>query len=101
MTSPAAFVALCGANPIPASSGHTTRHRLNRGGDRQANAALHTIAVTRLRCDPETRAYANRRKAEGKTPRDIRRCVKRYLARRLYHLIINQHTTAKPQPQAA
>jgi transposase len=87
MASPAAFVALCGANPIPASSGQTVRHRLNRGGDRQANSALHTIAVTRLRCHPETQAYADRLKAHGKTGREIRRCLKRYLARHLYHLI--------------
>ena len=87
MASPAAFVALCGANPIPASSGQTVRHRLNRGGDRQANSALHTIALTRLRCHPETQAYADRLKARGKTSRDIRRCLKRYLARHLYHLI--------------
>jgi transposase len=87
MRSPAAFVALCGANPIPASSGQTTRHRLNRSGDRQANCALHTIALTRLRCHPETQAYAAKLTARGKTSRDIRRCLKRYLARRLYHLI--------------
>jgi transposase len=102
MTSPAAFVALCGANPIPASSGNTIRHRLNRGGDRRANYALHTIALTRLRCDPETRAYADRLKARGKTNRDIRRCLKRYLARRIYHLLLTQpNQTAEPLPQAA
>ncbi len=102
MTTPAAFVALCGANPIPASSGNTTRHRLNRGGDRRANSALHTIALTRLRSDPETRAYANRLKTRGKTNRDIRRCLKRYLARRIYHLLTTQpNQTTQPPPQAA
>ena len=101
MASPAAFVALCGANPIPASSGQTVRHRLNRGGDRQANSALHTIAVTRLRCHPETQAYAATLKARGKTSRDIRRCLKRYLARRIYHLITQDATRAEPLTQAA
>jgi transposase len=101
MTSPAAFVALCGANPIPASSGQTVRYRLNRGGDRHANSALHTIALTRLRCHPETRAYADKLKARGKTTRDIRRCLKRYLARRIYHLITQDATRAEPLTPAA
>lgn len=92
MHSPAAFVALCGTNPIPASSGQTIRYRLNRGGDRQANRALHTIALTRLRSHPETQLYAAKLKARGKTSRDIRRCLKRYLARRLYHLITQPAT---------
>lgn len=82
--SDAAFAALGGAAPIPASSGQTVRHRLNRGGDRQLNRALHTIVLSRLAHDPDTRAYAARRAAEGKTPREIRRCLKRYLARQLY-----------------
>jgi transposase len=73
LRSEAAFAALAGANPIPASSGQVTRHRLNRSGDRQLNRALHTIVVARLRDDPETRAYAARRRAEGKSVRDIRR----------------------------
>jgi transposase len=101
MTSPAAFVALCGANPIPASSGQTVRYRLNRGGDRHANCALHTIALTRLRCHPETQAYADKLRARGKTNRDIRRCLKRYLARRIYHLITQAATRAEPLTQAA
>lgn len=79
-----AFAALAGASPLPASSGRTTRHRLNRGGDRQLNRALHTIAVTRMRHDPRTRAYLTRRTAEGKTPREIRRILKNYIARELY-----------------
>ena len=74
LRSEAAFAALAGANPIPASSGQVTRHRLNRGGDRQLNRALHTIVLARLRDDLATRAYAARRTAEGKSIRDIRRC---------------------------
>ncbi len=80
----AAFGALSGTSPIPASSGKTTRHRLNRGGDRQLNRALHTIAANRMIHHPETRAYVARRRAEGKTDRHIRRCLKRYLARHFY-----------------
>jgi transposase len=66
LRSEAAFAALAGANPIPASSGQVTRHRLNRSGDRQLNRALHTIVVARLRDDPTTRAYAARRRSEGR-----------------------------------
>ena len=80
----AAFAALAGVNPIPASSGNTTRHRLNRGGDRRLNRALNVIAMVRMVHHPQTRAYADRRRAEGKTNREIRHCIKRYLARRLY-----------------
>jgi transposase len=86
----AAFAALAGVCPIPASSGQTTRHRLNRGGDRQLNRALHTITLSRLGCHPETQAYATRRLAEGKTPREIRRCLKRHITRRIYKLL--EHT---------
>ena len=82
--SEAAFAALGGTSPIPASSGHTIRHRLNRGGDRALNRAIHAIALTRMRSCPRTRAYVARRTAEGKTPREIRRCLKRYIARELY-----------------
>jgi transposase len=81
----AAFASLCGASPVPASSGKTTRHRLNHGGDRQANRTLHLIAVCRLRYCPRTRAYAKRRTAEGKTKADIVRCLKRYIAREAYN----------------
>ncbi len=80
----ASFAALCGASPIPASSGKTSRHRLNYGGDRAANRALHLIAVCRLRYCPRTRAYAKRRAAEGKTKAEILRCLKRYIARETY-----------------
>jgi transposase len=80
----AAFAALAGTSPIPASSGRIVRHRLNRGGDRALNCAIHTIAVTRIRSCPRTRAYIQRRTVEGKTPREIRRCLKRYITRELY-----------------
>jgi transposase len=83
----AAFAMLGGAAPIPASSGQTVRVRLNRSGDRQLNQALHLIVLTRLRYDPATRAYAQRRRAEGKTNREIRRCLVRYVARQLYRLL--------------
>jgi transposase len=85
--SEAAFAMLSGTAPIPVSSGRTDRHRLNRLGDRQLNRAIHTIAVTRMRCHPPTRAYVQRRRAEGKTDREIRRCIKRYLARHLYRTL--------------
>jgi transposase len=87
LRSEAAFAALAGANPIPACSGQVTRHRLNRSGDRQPNRALHTIVVARLRDDPVTRGYAARRTAEGKSIRDIRRCLKRAVARQLFRLL--------------
>ncbi|NIR58885.1 MAG: IS110 family transposase [Gammaproteobacteria bacterium] len=82
--SDAAFAKLGGVCPIPASSGQTIRHRLNRYGDRQLNRALHTVVLSRLRYDPDTRAYRDRRRAEGKTDREIKRCLKRYVARQLY-----------------
>ena len=80
----AAFAALSGTSPVPASSGRTVRHRLNRGGDRALNRAIHAIALTRMRGCERTRAYVERRTAEGKSPREIRRCLKRYIARELY-----------------
>ncbi|AOD24886.1 transposase (plasmid) [Rhodococcus sp. p52] len=82
--SEAAFASLAGVNPIPASSGNTVRHRINRGGDRRLNRALHMAVVTRMRMDPETRAYVDKRTAQGRTPREIRRSLKRYLARQIY-----------------
>ncbi|PKQ16401.1 MAG: IS110 family transposase [Actinobacteria bacterium HGW-Actinobacteria-7] len=85
--SEAAFARLCGAAPIPASSGRTSRHRLSRGGDRQANRALHMAVVVRLRRCPRTRAYAERRTAEGLSKPEIMRCLKRYLAREVYHAL--------------
>lgn len=85
--SEAAFAMLAGVAPIEASSGQTVRHRLNRSGDRQLNRALHTIVLSRLTHHAETRAYAQRRTAEGKTPREIKRCLKRHVARRIFRLL--------------
>jgi transposase len=87
-----AFAALAGTNPLPASSGRTVRHRLNRSGDRALNRAIHTIALTRMRSCPRTRAYVERRTAEGKSPREIRRCLKRYIARELYRTLTQTMT---------
>ena len=96
------FAMLCGASPIPASSGKTTRHRLNYGGDRQANRALHLIAVCRLRYCERTRAYAKRRTAEGKTQREIMRCLKRYIAREVFNsLRADLADTAQPRPMVS
>jgi transposase len=89
----AAFANLAGVAPIPASSGLTTRHRLNRCGDRQLNRALHVVVLSRLRYNPATRAYAEKRRAEGKTDREIKRCLKRYIARQLFRQLENP-----PQP---
>lgn len=83
----AAYANLGGVAPIDASSGKVVRRRLNRGGDRQLNRALHTIVVTRARIDPATKEYMARRVAEGKSEREARRCLKRYVARRLYRLL--------------
>jgi transposase len=80
----AAFAMLAGVAPIPASSGKTVRYRLNRSGDRQLNRALHTVVLSRLQRDERTRSYADRRRAEGRTDREIKRCLKRYIARELY-----------------
>ncbi len=80
----ASFAALCGVSPVDASSGKQRRHRLNRGGDRQANSALWRIVLVRMSSDPRTRAYVARRTAEGKTTTEIMRCLKRYLAREIY-----------------
>lgn len=88
LRSEAAYAALCGTNPLPASSGKIVRHRLNRGGDRQANAALHRAVVTRMRWHQPTKDYVERRTAEGKTKAEIMRCLKRYLARRVYRCLL-------------
>lgn len=85
----AAFAMLAGVAPIPASSGKTVRYRLNRAGDRQLNRALHTVALTRLQRDEATRAYADRRRSQGKTDREIKRCLKRYISRELYRRLEN------------
>jgi transposase len=87
LRSEAAFAALCGASPVEASSGKTRRHRLNRGGDRQANAALHRVVIVRLRWHQPTRDYVARRTAEGKTKKEILRCLKRYVAREVFAVL--------------
>jgi transposase len=102
LRSEAAFAMLCGAAPLPASSGRTHRHRLNRGGDRQANAALYRIVLCRLRWDPRTRAYVERRTAEGRSKKEIIRCLKRYVAREVYTALLNPHPSSTPAiPSAA
>lgn len=93
--SEATFAALAGVNPIPASSGNTVRHRLNRGGDRRLNRALHIAVLTRMTHDPETRAYVERRRAEGRPTKEIRRCLKRYLARHIYRLLNTPDTAVE------
>ena len=99
----ARFARQSGTAPIPASSGKTNRHRLHRGGDRQLNRALHTIALVRARTDPGTRAYLNRKKAEGKTTREAVRCLKRHLARHIWKLLYSPNpptpTPAAPSPK--
>ena len=100
LRSEASFAALCGVSPIPASSGKTVRHRLNRGGDRHANSALHIIAIGRLRTDPKTKAYVAKRVGEGRSKLDAIRALKRYIAREVFGVIarrqkeINQNRIA-------
>jgi len=86
--SEAGFAALCGVSPVPASSGLRDRHRLNRGGDRQANRALDVVVLSRMRWHAPTRAYVERRTAEGKGKKEIMRCLKRYVARELHPLLV-------------
>lgn len=99
--SEASFAALCGVSPVEASSGKTQRRRLNRGGDRQANAALYRITLSRLRWNPRTRDYLQRRIAEGKTRKEAIRCLKRYIAREVYYLITKPRPQPTPQQTAA
>ncbi len=84
LTSEAAWAQLCGVAPLEASSGKVTRHRLNAGGDRQANSALWRIVIVRITCDPDTRAYVERRTKEGRSKREVIRILKRYVAREVY-----------------
>ena len=96
--SEASFAALCGVAPIPASSGKITRHRLSRGGDRQANRALYLIACSRLATDPATRAYRDRRLADpdpraAKSSKEVIRCLKRYIARTVYKALMTVNTS--------
>lgn len=90
LASEAAFAHLCGVAPIPASSGRRDRHRLNRGGDRAANHALHTIVLSRMRWDERTRAYVERRTGQGLSTKDIMRCLKRHVAREVYKVLNRQ-----------
>ena len=87
LRSEAAFAALCGVNPVPASSGRTNRHRLDRGGDRQANAALYRIVLVRLHYHEPTKEYMGRRTGEGMTKLEVIRCLKRYVARQVYSIL--------------
>ena len=96
LVSEASFAHLCAAAPVPASSGRTDRHRLNRGGDRQANRALHPIVLARMRHDPRTRDYVARRTLEGLKTKDIFRCLKRFIAREVY-----RHLTSAPSTSPA
>lgn len=92
----AAFASMAGVNPIPASSGNTIRHRLNRGGDRRLNHALHMVALSRMIHDDNTRAYVEKRRAEGRTLKEIRRSIKRYLARRVYRVLSAAQPATSP-----
>ncbi len=99
LRSDACFSMLCGASPIQASSGKTTRHRLNRGGDRQANAALYRIVLVRLCYDPATKDYMARRLKQGKSKKEIIRCLKRYVAREVF-AVLNQMGQGSPASAA-
>ena len=93
--SEASFASLCGVSPLEASSGTVVRHRLNRGGNRDANRSLHLICVVRMRVDERTRRYVARRTAEGKSKQEIMRCLKRYIAREVYRVLVS---TVSPSP---
>lgn len=101
LRSEAAFAHLCGVAPIPASSGKTVRHRLNRHGNREANWALHMIVVGRLRTDERTRRYVARRTVEGKTKKEIMRCLKRYVAREVYRALMAASVSGMLEKPAA
>ena len=98
--SEASFSMLCGSSPIPASSGMTNRHRLNRRGDRHANAALHRIVLVRMKYHEPTRAYVTKRTAEGRTKAEIFRCLKRYIAREVFKLLVTPVRRVE-EPEAA
>jgi transposase len=91
LKSEASFAALCGVSAVPASSGMTNRYRLNRGGDRSANSALHIIAIGRLRCEKRTQEYVARRIADGLSKLEAIRCLKRYIAREVFNLIRDRY----------
>jgi transposase len=96
LRSEASFANLCGVSPIEASSGKVVRHRLNRGGNREANRALYMICLARMRRDPRTQAYVARRTAEGKSKREIIRCLKRYVAREVYRVLVSCGARCSP-----
>jgi transposase len=95
----AAFARLCGVTPQEASSGRTVRHRLNRGGNRQANNALWRIVLVRMKCDPRTKAYVTRRLAEGLSKPEVMRCLKRYVAREVFHHLRDHPGPGSPPPR--
>jgi transposase len=97
LVSEASFAALCGVSPLEASSGKTVRHRLNPGGDRKANSALYPVVISRLRHDETTQRYMARRTAEGKSKKEVIRCLKRYVAREIFGILTAQAT---PAPEA-
>jgi transposase len=94
--SEASFASVCGVAPIEASSGKVVRHRLNLGGNREANRALYMICLARMRRDRRTKEYVARRTAEGKSKREIIRCLKRYLAREVYRVLISCSARSSP-----
>jgi transposase len=96
LKSEAAFAHLCGTAPVPASSGKVVRHRLNPGGNRDANRALHVVALNRLRRDPRTQEYLARRTAEGKSKKEALRCLKRYIARETYRAVLLDAGARRP-----
>ena len=98
LRSESAFAHLCGVAPVPASSGKTVRYRLNRGGDRQANYALYILAVTRMAWDPATRAYVARRTTDGKTKKEIIRCLKRHIAREIFKILTQRRASPATTP---
>jgi transposase len=100
LRSEASFASLCGVSPVEASSGKVVRRRLNRGGNRDANRALHMICVVRMGSDKRTREYVARRTAEGKSKWEIMRCLKRYIAREVYRILLSSSTTKPPPIQA-
>jgi transposase len=89
LKSEASFASLCGVSPVEASSGKIVRHRLNRGGNRDANRALHMVCVVRMGSDRRTKQYISRRTAEGKSKWEIMRCLKRYIAREVYRVLLS------------
>jgi len=96
LRSEASFASLCGVSPIEASSGKVVRHRLNRGGNREANRALYMICLARMRRDRRTKEYVARRTAEGKSKREIIRCLKRYVAREVYRVLVPAASPIRP-----